>query len=79
MPGHGKFGRRSEDSHAGMGVLVFGRKKEGGLREIHLVGDVLHGRGREAAGIGKDRELVSAEAFGGEDVVVEISFHGGRR
>ena len=49
----------------------------GGLREIHFVRDVLHGRGREAAGIEKDREPVSAEAFVGEDIVVEIAFHDG--
>ncbi|MEO1845135.1 MAG: hypothetical protein ABGZ37_12785 [Akkermansiaceae bacterium] len=78
VPCHGKFSSGGEDPHADIGVVVLGRKDEGGLREIHLVCDPLHGRGVEAGCVGKHCELVPAEVFVGENVVVQVAVHAWR-
>ena len=62
-----------------MRTSVSGRSRAGHERRLgktDLAGDLLHGLAGKAGRIGKDGELVAAEAAIGEDVVVEVPIPG---
>ena len=76
MAGHRHLGARREDPHAHVGVRPLGAGHERRLRKADLAGDLLHRPRRQSGRLGKDGELVAAEAAIGEDVVVEVPVAG---
>ena len=68
MSGELHLALRRKDAHVGGVLWILGRQDEGGLGEVELARDRLHGAVGDAAAVGKDRELVAGEGAVGEDV-----------
>jgi hypothetical protein len=79
VPGEGQFRLGREDAHLGRVARVLGRQHEGGLGEVELARDRLHGAGREARGLGQHGELVAAERGVREHVGDDEAVRGGHR
>ena len=72
MPRHRQLRARGENAESKIGPALLGRQDEGRLGKIHLLGDRLHGIGRETAAVEKHGELVAAEELSCKDVVVKV-------
>jgi hypothetical protein len=72
VPRHRHLRGGGEDAQPEIGLELLGRQDECRLGEIHLVGDRLHRRQRQASGVEKHSELIAAEQTIGEDVVVKV-------
>ena len=74
MSGEGQFFRGGEDAHAhaplALGSFV-AWDDEGGFREVHLPCQRLHLCIVQAAGIGKDGELVALKRDGGKHIELD--------
>ncbi len=76
MAGQRQFARGGENAQASKRAIIRGPLDENSFRKIHLARDGLHFRGGNAVAIGDDRERISREGLGGENIErVESAIH----
>jgi hypothetical protein len=76
MAGKRQFTRGSENTQTRQRAIIRGPLDEYRFGKIHLARDGLHFRSGNAVAIGDDRERISGEALGGENIErVESAVH----